>query len=475
MNIRMPAVLCLSYALNGFLLGAVSNIASADYIPQASILDNSMPSRHKSWNGIKQFGSVGEERGYASTVDKQGNLYVTGYTSGDLDGDGPGTNAGGYDLYVMKLNSLGETQWILQMGSPNDDKAHLIALDHKGNIYVTGHAEGDLDGTGTQVHSGEGDPFLLKLDGNGQIHWMRQFGTVGDEFGFGLAVDNLGNPYVTGYTSGDMDGDGPGMNAGLDDVFLVAFDTSGNERWVRQVGSLDYDVGYAVTTDIQGYIYVTGFSLGDLDGLGAQVNAGSWDTITLKFDWNGELNWIRQLGTAGDDFGYAVAIDRNRHLYISGFVSGDFDGNGPDSHAGGSDIVTIKMRQNGKLVWSRQLGVEGDDVGFGVSVDRSGAVYTTGVVSGDLDGPGSQTYQGALDVVAFKLASNGKTKWIRQWGTPTNDLGFHITVDRKNHIYITGETQGDLDGPGPQTHATHAGDFDAFILKLRCIQKKLRR
>ena len=234
------------------------------------------------------------------------------------------------------------------------------------------------------------------------------------------------------------------------------------------MGSPDYDAGYAVTTDIRGYIYVTGFSLGDLDGLGPQINAGAWDIITLKFDWNGELNWIQQLGTAGDDFGYAVTIDHNRHLYISGFVSGDFDGSGPDSYAGGSDIVTIKMKQNGKLVWSRQLGVEGDDIGFGVTVDHSGAVYTTGVAFGDLDGPGPQTYKGAWDVVALKLASNGKTQWIRQWGTPTYDLGFNITLDRKNQIYITGQTQGDLDGSGPQTHA---GDFDLFLLKFPQPQK----
>jgi hypothetical protein len=366
---------------------------------------------------------------------------------------------------VMKLNREGQVEWIRQLGSPFDDQAHFVVLDHRGHVYVTGHADGDLDGNGPDVHSGHGDPFLVKLDEDGQVQWIRQFGTAGDEFGFGLAVDVLGELYVTGFTSGDMDGDGPATNAGLEDVFLAKFDGVGNTRWVRQIGSPDADDGYAVATDARGYVYVTGVSDGDLDGPGSQTHAGGSDITALKFDWRGELQWIRQFGTAGDDYGYGVAADRHdRHLYIGGLVSGDFDGDGPDVYAGGTDIAVLKMKKDGDLAWSRQLGVAGEDIGFGVAVDRSSAVYVTGIVFGDLDGPGPQTYQGERDVLVLKLGRDGTTKWIRQRGTPGNDIGFNLVLDRKRQVYVTGDTEGDLDGPGPETHA---GDFDLFLWKLR--------
>jgi Beta-propeller repeat len=279
------------------VMGVIASLAilgsvSANDAPQPPAFTVTNPSLNPSWKGIKQFGTAGDERGYASALDDRGNLYVTGYTSGDLDGPGPGIHVGSYDAYVMKLNRDGQVEWIRQLGSPSDDRAHYIALDHRGHVYITGHSEGDLDGSGPEIHSGEGDPFLVKLDEDGQVQWIRQFGTAADEFGFGLAVDVLGNPYVAGYTSGDMDGESSGTNAGLDDLFLATFDGAGNKRWVKQIGSPNYDTGYAVATDASGYVYVTGFSLGDLDGPGPQTNAGAWDIIALKFDGRGNLKWI---------------------------------------------------------------------------------------------------------------------------------------------------------------------------------------
>lgn len=424
--------------------------------------------RHSTWSGIKQLGTAETERGYFSASDHHGNLYVTGYTLGDLDGPGPEISAGGLDIYVMKLNPRGKVAWIRQFGSPEDDLGIAIALDRKGYVYVTGQIDGDLDPTDDQIFRDDGedgerdgdDAFLMKLDEDGEVQWLRQFGTFDDDAGFGLDLDILGNPYVAGYTWDDIDGDGPGVSAGQADVYLAAFDPAGNQRWIRQIGSPESDVAYAMAIDkLRGDSYLTGFSTGSF---GPQVNAGGQDLIAIKFDRRGELQWIRQFGTPEVDNGYAIAVDRHQHLYISGFVSGDLDGSGPDVHAGDYDVAVIKIRKNGDLTWSRQLGTEGNDFGLGVAVGRYGKVYITGTVFGDLDGSGAQTYQGTRDVAVIKLARNGATRSIRQWGTPLNDWGFHVAVERQCQVRVTGQTGGDLDGPGPQTFA---GTFDIFVLK----------
>lgn len=479
MKMTIPIASLRRGALGVIASLTVLGAAAAADAPQSPAFDVTASSLSPSWEGIKQFGTAGiyrspfgptTERGYFSALDRRGNLYITGVISGDLDGPGPGVYAGEVDLFVMKLNREGKVEWIRQLGSPGFDNGRSIALDHRGHVYVSGATFGDFDGSGPEIHSGGSDAVLLKLDEDGQVHWLRQFGTADDEFGIGLTVDVLGHPYVTGFTSGDMDGDGPGMNVGTDDVYLAKFDEMGNTRWVRQIGSPDPELGYALATDTRGYVYVTGYTLGDFDGPGPQINAGGIDIFALKFDWRGELKWIRQFGTAGDDFGLGVAADRHdRHLYISGYVSGDFDGDGPDIHAGDLDMAVLKMKKDGDLVWSRQLGVAGDDVATSVAVDRSGEIYATGVVAGDLDGPGPQIYQGASDVVVLKLARDGTTQSIRQLGTPGFESAFHVMLDRKRHVYITGETNGDLDGPGPETHA---GDFDPFVWKFRVAKVK---
>lgn len=437
----------------------------------ATEVDDIAQVRHSSSTRIKQFGTAGEEQAYKSVLDGQGNLYVTGYTTGDLDGPGPEVNAGSYDIYVMKLNPKGQIKWIRQFGTAEEDRAHSIALDHRGYVYVAAHTDGDLDGVGTETHHGGGDTVILKLDEYGQLQWLRQFGTSADEMGLNFTLDALGNPYVVGFTEGDIDGDGPDVPAGYYDVFLAAFDAAGNQRWIRQVGSPDDDLAYGVAVDARGNIYATGYSYGDLDGSGSQVSAGGADIVVLKFNGYGESRWIRQLGTPGEDYGYALASDHHDRLYIAGFVSGDLDGDGPGMHAGGMDFAVIKMFRNGGLLWQRQIGTPGTDWGHGIAVGRSGAVYVTGAFSGDIDGSGPQVYYGMRDVAVIKLCRYGTTQWIRQWGTPGNDFGLDVLLDRKQ-IYVTGQTQGDLDGPGPQTHA---GDFDAFVLKLRRTPKRMHR
>ena len=433
--------------------------------------DDITPNRHSSSQRIKQFGTTGEEQAYKSVLDKRGNLYVTGYTTGDLDGSGPEVNVGGYDIYVMKLNPQRQVAWIRQFGSPEDDRAHFVVLDSRGYVYVTGHTGGDLDGSGAETHSGGEDAFLLKLDEYGHTQWLQQFGTSGYEMGLGLAIDAWDNPYVIGVTEGDIDGNGPGVNTGGYDIYLAVFDVAGNFRWTRQVGSPSEDVAYAVTIDAHGNIYATGYSYGNLGDYGTQVNAGESDLVVLKFDIHGELQWIRQLGTPGNDYGYALAVEpRYQRLYITGFLSGDLDGDGSGAHAGGTDLAVIKMSRNGNLLWSRQFGATGNDWGHGVTVDRSGSVYVTGAISGDIDGFGPQIYHGKRDVIVIKLYGYGTTQWIRQWGTAGQDFGLDIMFDGENRAYITGQTQGDLDGSGPQAHA---GDFDSFILKLSNPRKKL--
>jgi len=442
-------------------------------------LDDSTQYSHFNWNGIKQFGTAATERGYFSVNDKQGNLYVAGYTGGDLDGNGPGVNEGGWDIYVMKLNAKGETQWIRQFGSPGEDLAVAIAIDRKGFLYVTGQIGGDLDPNddqifrGKEVHPGESenqderdgdDAFLMKLNVNGEVQWLRQYGIADDDAGFGVDTDIFGNPYVIGYTWGDLDGDGPGLHEGQEDIYLTKFDPNGNQKWIKQLGSSEADVPYAMTIDkLHGNIYVTGFSIGNIaNASGTQPNAGGQDIVAISFNTEGQLKWLRQFGTEGDDNGFGITVDRHQHTYISGYVSGDLDGLGPDIYAGDLDFAVIHLGPNGDLVWSRQLGTEGSDFGLGIAVDPFGGIYATGTVFGDLDPTDSQLYQGRRDIAVINFDRDGYTNWIRQIGTPLNDWGFHIAVERQCQVRVTGQTGGDLDGFGPQTFA---GTFDIFVWK----------
>jgi len=109
----------------------------------------------------KQLGTSSSDGGSGVTTDSSGNIYVTGYTLGGLDGN---TNSGSYDMFLVKYNSSGTKQWTKQLGTSSVDKGRGVTTDSSDNIYVTGGTDGDLDGN---TNSGSVDIFLVKYNSDG--------------------------------------------------------------------------------------------------------------------------------------------------------------------------------------------------------------------------------------------------------------------------------------------------------------------
>ncbi len=170
----------------------------------------------KQWT--KQMGTSEWDEGNGVTTDSSGNIYVTGYTGGGLDGD---TSSGLTDIFLVKFNPSGTKQWTKQMGTPTFDGVSGVTIDSSDNIYVTGDTKGGLDGN---TNSGGEDIFLIKFNPSGTKQWTKQMGTPSDDRGDGVITDSSGNIYVTGYTWGGLDGN---TYSGGRDMFLVKFNPSG--------------------------------------------------------------------------------------------------------------------------------------------------------------------------------------------------------------------------------------------------------
>jgi hypothetical protein len=119
------------------------------------------------------------------------------------------------------------------------------------------------------------DIFLVNYDASGALLWTRQFGSAGADYACGIAVDGAGNPYITGFTDGSLGG----PSAGYLDVYLAKCDPSGNELWFRQIGTALYDRAYGVALDAVGNAYITGSTAGTLGG----TSVGGIDLFLAKY------------------------------------------------------------------------------------------------------------------------------------------------------------------------------------------------
>ena len=270
------------------------------------------PSGSLTW--LRQFGVAAvADRGYALATDGTGNVYVTGYTRGNLGA----TNVGDKDIYIAKLDTSGAQLWLQQFGSAGEDKAWGVAATGDG-IRVGGMTSGAL---GTPA--GALDGWVARYDTAGNRAWLQQFGTTANEEVWGLTADAAGNTYVAAYSAGDFDG----PLAGDKDLVAARFDAAGTLTWKDQLGTDLNDKSAAVGLDAAGNLYVAGFSDGDLES-----PLGKFDGVLVKYAPDTTREWVRQFGTTEDD-GADVFAEANLYLatggssiYVSGLTLGDVEG-----------------------------------------------------------------------------------------------------------------------------------------------------
>ncbi len=243
-------------------------------------------------------------------TDQAGNVYLTGVTSGNLGGP----NAGGEDIWYAKYNSNGQRLWLKQFGSKRDDGSQGIATDQAGNVYLTGATSGNLGGP----NAGGKDIWYAKYNSNGQRLWLKQFGSKRDDGSQGIATDQAGNVYLTGATSGNLGG----PNVGGEDIWYAKYNSNGQRLWLKQFGSKRDDGSQGIATDQAGNVYLTGWTKASLDG----PNAGGFDIWLAKYNSNGQCLWLKQFGSEADDFGYDMATDQAGDVYLTGATSGNLGG-----------------------------------------------------------------------------------------------------------------------------------------------------
>lgn len=314
----------------------------------------------------RQFGTIGDDSARDVASDASGNMYVVGATDGSIEG----SNAGGFDAFVRKLDADGNVLWTRQFGSIAADVANAVASDSAGNVLVAGYTDGNLEGSS----AGGSDAFVRKYDGEGNLVWTRQFGTSSPESIGGVVSDASDGVFVVGSTEGDIEG----SNTGGRDAFIRKYDTEGNIAWTHQFGTASADFAVRIASDGASNLFVVGSTDGDVEG----SNAGGRDAFLRKYDTDGNIAWTRQFGTASNDFAASVASDGASNIFIAGNTWGDIEG----SNAGPPDAYVRKYNTDGDVAWTRQFGTIEGDFAVGAVSGSEGTAFVAGQTVGSVEG-----------------------------------------------------------------------------------------
>jgi hypothetical protein len=334
------------------------------------------------------------------------------------------------------------TAWTRQFGTDARDLAIDVAVDGKRNVYVTGRTFGSFPG---QVNQGGADVFVRKYKPNGGVAWTRQFGTSGFDSGNGIAVDRKGAIYVVGRVDSALPGQ---STSGSNDAFIRKYKPGGGVAWTRQFGSAAADDALGVAIDRRNRIYVVGDTSGALP---RQSNKGGADGFVRRYRTGGGVVWTRQFGTSGSDRPRGVSADRFGRIYVAGYTDGRFP---RQKQRGAQDGFVRRFAPSGQTRWTRQFGTGSSDFALRVATDRRGRIYVTGYTEGRFARQKSRGFEDAF-LRAFK--PGGQTRWTRQFGSSSGDIGESVATDAGGAIYVTGSVNASLAGQA------HKGNDDVFL------------
>ncbi|SNC66050.1 Por secretion system C-terminal sorting domain-containing protein [Hymenobacter gelipurpurascens] len=389
--------------------------------------------------------SVGTTKGQGESyvggtaIDAQGNTYVAGGFAGHLHFGSKEliSRAGGKDVFVAKFDAAGNTLWAVSAGSDSYDDATGLALDGKGNVYITGQYYGQAlfgafwlpDAQGARP----GNVFAAKLTSSGSWEWATHGGGDGNDHGAALYVDAAGNSTIVGgfssstATFGALQVTNDPTNPDDQDVFVARLTPSGVWVSAMAVGGPRNDQATNVALDAAGNTYVCGTysSDGIRFGTRALANSGSafGDIFIAKLAPTRSWEWAAHAGGTNNETAMGLAIDPDGMVYVSGSYTSPTATFGPVSLANGGaastmDVYVASLDASGAWRWATRAGGPSSDYSSGLVLTGSGQILITGgfisasVGLGAFTLPNSNaTAIGKMDSYVAKLTTQGEWQW----------------------------------------------------------------
>jgi len=390
----------------------------------------------------------------------------------------------------------GKSKWGVGFGGLGIDVPRDLALSAKGEIYVAGLFDGQLDlgaagkytaivaplhpalAVDPQKQTGKPpaaptDAYLVKLGGDGKIAWAKTFGAGREDVANGVAVNKDGSRVVVvgNYLDEIKHGTFSKKGAGSDDIFIAAFDRNGEAQFLFTAGGIDSDGANAIAATPDGGWVVGGSFSSSVTFVGTKLTVkGGTDAFLMKLAADGELEWIKQFGGNYNDTIRYLAVDGQGSIFVQGIVrdKADWGGQKPLVAAGNADndVVLAKYNSNGDHVWSQSFGDKFDDEAGGLSVDPAGNVTMVGSFDHQISFGEGDTHKskGLSDIFVARFSGSGQLAWAKTWGDKRYDVAVGVGSDAEGNTVLTGWFEGAIDFGQGETKST--GNKDVFVIKL---------
>jgi hypothetical protein len=319
--------------------------------------------------------------------------------------------------------------WQKTFGGSNREYGNAIVATPDGNFLMAGYTE-STNGDVT-ANKGSGDVWLVKFTNSGNIIWQKTLGGTGMDQAFSLINTSDGGYAFAGQT-GSNNGDVSGSH-GDPDVWVVKLDDAGNITWQKCLGGSNDEIGYSITQTTDGDLIIAGRTLSN-DGDVVRSH-GSADVFVARLNINGNVVWTKAIGGSNADVGWAVAATPDNGCVITGWTASD-DGDITSSVHGNSDLLAVKLDNDGNILWQKAFGgSEGEQGNAILATGDGGYIIAGSTYSNDGDVSGNH---GDLDGWILMMDAGGMLQTERTIGGTKHDYFNSINTDGKGNYMLAG-------------------------------------
>jgi hypothetical protein len=317
------------------------------------------------------------------------------------------------------------------------------------------------------------------------VAFSSYLGGTRSDTGQGIAVDTRGNLYLTGRTT-SLDfpvTTGASLASDLEDVFISKISADGSTLvYSTYLGGADSDFGEDVAVDTAGRAYLTGFTRSTdfpvADAVQPTFAGGNFDAFVAKLSAGGDaLLFSTYLGGSKSDQSVSIALDANANAYITGSTG---SANFPVTPKAfqptladfeidfGHDCFVTKLTPAGTLAYSTYLGGDKGDDAFAIAVNAAGNAFVVGITDSiffpKVNAFYPRAFLGIVDAFVTKLSRDGSSVvYSTNFGGDRIEVPSDVTVDASDRATVVGRTTSTDFVTFRPLRAALAGEFDAFI------------
>lgn len=400
-------------------------------------------------------GNEGDGGNYIHKLSNGGYIMV-GYTFSNNNGD-VGAAKGDGDLWLVGVDADGKKLWQKVYGGNGADEILSTVSNPDGSFVVAGHTTSNSSGD-IGATKGGSDIWVAKFDSNGNIVWNKTYGGSDLDQALSIARTSDGKYVISGYTNSDNSGD-IGDTHGSYDCFVAKLTSDGNLEWLKNYGGDGAEYGYKVMANSDGTIIVTGATNSLNSGDIGETN-GSHDALFLKLSAAGEILVNKTYGGIDTENILAMVSASDGGYVLAGYTNSSNTGDVGNNH-GILDGWLIKVDENGLIKWKKLVGGSRDDIFYDITRAEDGGYIALLTTNSNKTGDIGES-KGDYDAAFVKLTAAGDIKSIKMVGGSKPDWLTRITPGPDGGYIAVGysySNDGDL--------TKNSGDKDAWIVKIR--------